>query len=137
MNKSSKAYAREVMKGLSREELTTLEKWLDVSLPIETLYADFAQSELGSGAIGRDIVEAGKALLRNLHRSLTDVVCCSSVVKTCVIDKETNTSDMIALAAIIAALIKQSQAQVVNVTLVAALIVRVGIRKFCAKSWGT
>lgn len=120
---------------LSAEDLKALQQLLAPQTTLDALYADFAKEELGAGAIGRDPVEAGKAHLRNLHGSVEGFVCGSATVRELVEDKTANTADMIALGAVIAALIDQSPARIVNTTLVAALIVRVGVRKFCAKKW--
>lgn len=123
------------MTQLNKTELETLETWLDRSKPLDSLYAEFSKVEQGVGALGRDPVEAGKALLRNLHETLSDTICSSTKVKLLVQDPKGYTDDSIALGALIAALIDESPAQVVNKALAAALIVRVGVRIFCRKQW--
>lgn len=123
------------MTHLNKIELETLEAWLDESRPLDSLYAEFSKTEQGVGAFGRDPVEAGKSLLRNLHETLSGPVCGSKKIKSLVQDPEGYSNDSIALGALIATQIENSPAQIVNRALAAALIVRIGVRVFCEKQW--
>ena len=125
----------EAIARLPPDGLQLMELWTDKTCSLDNLYADFSTSEQGPGAVGGDPVEAGKALLRNLHDRLSDVVCNSTTVRSIVQDPKANTADTIALCAVIAALIDSGPAKVVNSCLAAALIVRVGVRNFCALRW--
>lgn len=123
------------MQRLSHDELQNLGQWTDERYALDNLYAQFATLEQGPGAVGGDPVEAGKAFLRNLHARLSDSICHSTTVRRAVQDPQANAADSIALAAVIAALIDTGPATIVNSGLAAALIVRLGVRSFCATHW--
>lgn len=114
-------------------ETDQLKRWLDPGqTSLDDLYAELGEVSPQSNAFGGDLVKQGRSMLLGLRAQLHEAVCGNEQVRNHpAVSGSDNINDSIALAAIVAAVIPQPVAAGINGLLIAALIVRIGIRKFC------
>lgn len=108
--------------------------WLD---PEETsladLYKELGKASPQSNAFGGDLAKQGRAMLLGMRARLHGVICENQKIAAHpAVSGSDNINDSIALAAIIAAVVPPVASVSVNSMLIAALIVRIGVRNFCA-----
>lgn len=110
-----------------------LRVWLDPEVTrLEDLYKALGETSPQSNAFGGDLIKQGRTMLMGMRARLHGAVCGNEQVRNhpAVAGSE-NINDSIALAAIIAAVIPAPVSAGINTLLIAALIVRLGIRNFC------
>ena len=123
-----------VMRGAEMtEEEAKLRAWLDPDVTsLESLYAELGEASPQSNAFGGDLAKQGRAMLMGMRARLHGAVCGNEKVRNHpAVSGSDNINDTIALAAIIAAVIPAPASVGVNSFLIAALIVRIGVRNFC------
>lgn len=99
---------------------------------LDDLYAMLGKTSPQSNAFGGDMAQQGRRMLLGMRAQLKGAICGDDKIAShAAVQGSDDSNDMIALAAVVAALIPTTVAIAVNSTLVAALIVRIGIRKFC------
>lgn len=115
------------------DEDAILKRWLDEDqTSLGDLYAELAKTSPQSNAFGGDLIKQGRSMLLGMRASLHGAVCGDAkIANHPAVAGSEDSNDMIALAAIVAAVIPQPVAVGVNTTLIAALIVRIGVRRFC------
>lgn len=85
-----------------------------------------------SNAFPGDQVRQGKAMLMSWRSQLQGAICGKDrIASHPAVDGTDNVNDMVALAALIAAEVPTVIGSGINKMLIAALVVRIGIRKFC------
>lgn len=110
-----------------------LKAWLDPQITtVESLYEALAQTAPRSNAFGGDLVKQGRAMLLGLRAQLHSRICGNErIVRHPAIAGTSQVNDSLALAALVAAEIPTEIGSGVNKLLIAALLVRIGIRQFC------
>lgn len=99
---------------------------------LNDLYRMLGKASPQSNAFGGDLVKQGRAMLLGMRARLHGVVCADEKITSHpAVSGSDNVNDSIALAAIIAAVIPPAASASVNTLLIAALIVRIGVRNFC------
>lgn len=110
-----------------------LRDWLDPeTTSLEDLYAALGDTSPQANAFGGDLVKQGRAMLMGMRARLHGAVCGNEEVRNHpAVSGSDNINDTIALAAVIAAVIPAPVAVGINSLLIAALMVRLGVRNFC------
>ena len=85
-----------------------------------------------SNAFPGDQVRQGKAMLMSWRSQLQEAICGKDrIASHPAVAGTDNVNDMVALAALVAAEVPSVIGSGINKMLIAALVVRIGIRKFC------
>lgn len=110
-----------------------VEHWLNPDVTsLEDLYRLLGESSPQSNAFGGDLVKQGRAMLFGMRARLLSAVCGNEkVISHPAVSGSDDVNDSIALVAVIASVIPPMASVSVNTFLIAALIVRIGVRNFC------
>lgn len=99
---------------------------------IDALFRQLAEETPQSNAFPGDQIRQGKAMFMSWYAQLHAALCGNDRIASHPAFAGTdNVNDMVALAAIVASEIPSDIGSGVNQALIAALSVRIGIRKFC------
>lgn len=119
---TNKADAEQIL-TLLNDQITTL----------DTLFANLGESLPGHEGFGTDAVAKGRSAFKNARYWLCSELCPKlnePGIRTLVTSQQS--SDMVAAVAVIAALLESSSSGVaLNGTLLAVIVVRMGIRNLC------
>lgn len=109
----------------------TLERWINPDLStMDDLLEELAIQSPQADAFAGNLAKRGREIILALRGELQKVICCSSeVLEHSYLSDEI--ADKLALVAVIASLIPEEMGKAMNATLVAAILVRIGIRRFC------
>lgn len=115
------------------DENDQLKAWLDPQVTtLDGLYEALAKTAPRSNAFGSDLVKQGRAMLLGFRTQLHRRICGNDrIVQHPAIAGTSQANDSLALAALVAAEIPADIGTGMNKLLIAALLVRIGIRRFC------
>tara|TARA_B100000929_G_C15136218_1_gene292993 strand:+ start:66 stop:455 length:390 start_codon:yes stop_codon:yes gene_type:complete len=108
--------------------------WLNENqTSIDELYVELAKLRPQSTAFGGNLVKQGRSIFINFRTQLYNKICSNEkIINHPAIGGSENVAEMIGLVALVASCIETDViAKSINVMLIATLVVRIGIRKFC------
>ena len=110
-----------------------LKIWLDEDeTSLDDLYRELADTSPQSNAFGTDKAKQGRAMILAMRAQLHGAVCGNDKISAHpAIAGTDNVNDSVTFAALVAAVIPNPVATGLNAALIAAIIVRIGIRIFC------
>lgn len=109
-----------------------LTELLDSDTSTEDLFRRLAVENPQSNAFPGDQIRKGRAMFLSWYAQLQGAICGNGrIASHPAIAGSDNSNDLVALAAVVAAEIPTEIGTGINNFLIAALIVRIGVRKFC------
>jgi hypothetical protein len=118
--------------------MTTSEQQVTVWLnenqtSVDELYVELAKLRPQSTAFGGNLVKQGRAIFINFRAQIYNKICTNEkILNHPAIGGSENAAEMIGLVAVVASCIESDVVtKSINVMLIATLVVRIGIRKFC------
>lgn len=121
------------LQKLDKHELHQAQQFL--ASDINELFTELGHEVLGDGALLDDLHAAGKRIFWNLSDELRKRLCGNQQLKGLADPANADTADGLALLAVIAALVQPDTGEGINALLVAAIVVRLGLRQLCDKTW--
>ena len=135
MEPSMQQDAQAQLDALSAPERQQLDAWLAAATPLDLLFEELARRQGGLKSMGEDPVERGKVIVENLSPTIKSRICGSDVLRAYADGSNSNTGDLINATAATAALLAPAVGAGVMSFLLAAIVLRIGARSFCASQW--
>lgn len=125
---------RRQVAGWNEAQLAEANAYLSPAQAVDGLFLELGKQTLGPGAMRDDLAAAGKAIFRNMHGSLRSILCRDERLRAYADPSNAHAADGLGLLAVIASLIA-SVSVGLNSMLVAALVLRIGLRNICEGVW--
>lgn len=107
---------------------------LDAGLPLGELFSRLGADALGAGAMRDDLEAAGRRIYEKITASARVRLCGNDDLRNFADPVYADTGDAISMLAVVASLVAEETGHSINSLLVAALILRIGIRRLCEKA---
>ncbi len=127
-----KSDALHLISNLSQDDLYTIERLVEQHEEASDLL-ELLGSESGAGAIGQNLLDAGRKLFLNINTKVQPIICGLNILK--LYTNNTNVIDVITVSAIIAGSLTREMIPGINIPLISVIITRMGVRNFCSKMW--
>lgn len=135
MESSMQQSAQAQLDTLSAPERQQLDAWLAADTPLDQLFEELGRRQGGLRSMGEDPVERGKVIVENLSPTIKGRICGSEMLRAYADGGNSDTGDLLNATGALAALLAPAVGAGVTSFLLAVIVLRIGVRSFCASQW--